>query len=69
MGKVLFTFAATFTRLSLIFFYYRLVQDTNIRWFRVLLDLSIILNVAICIVFVLLSIFLCRCVLLPGSSC
>ncbi|GAB7337579.1 hypothetical protein MBLNU457_g2889t1 [Dothideomycetes sp. NU457] len=59
MGKVLFTFAATFTRLSLIFFYYRLIQDTNIRWFRVLPDLSIILNIVICIVFVLLSIFLC----------
>ncbi|KAK4543304.1 hypothetical protein LTR36_005663 [Oleoguttula mirabilis] len=59
VSKVLFTFAATFTRLSLCCFYYRLVKDSGIVWFHWVVHADVAFTVAICISFVFLSIFLC----------
>ncbi|PNS18978.1 hypothetical protein CAC42_6073 [Sphaceloma murrayae] len=58
-GKILFTLAATFTRISLILFFYRLVKDAQIKWYRWMLHASIIWTVAVGITFIFLSIFIC----------
>ena len=58
-AKLLFTAAATFTRLSLLTFYYRLVQDSEKRAFRWLVHLNVAYSVAIFITFVFLITFLC----------
>lgn len=52
--------AATFTRLSLICFYYRLVKDSGIRWFVWVLHASVIWQIALCITFVCLTVWLCK---------
>lgn len=54
------TTAATFTRLSLICFYYRLIKDSGIRWFVWVLHASVVWQVALCITFVCLTVFLCE---------
>ncbi|TKX25240.1 hypothetical protein C1H76_2473 [Elsinoe australis] len=59
VGKILFTLAATFTRISLILFFYRLVKDAHLRWYRWLLHASIIWTVAVGITFIFLSVFIC----------
>lgn len=59
VSKILFTFAATFTRLSLCCFYYRLVKDSGIVWFQWVVHANIVFTIAVCIAFVILSIFLC----------
>lgn len=59
VSKVVFTFAATFTRLSLCVFYYRLVKDSSYTWFVWTVHATIGFNVAICIAFVFLAVFLC----------
>ncbi len=50
----MFTFSATFTRLSLTLFYYRLVKDSGLHWFRVIIHIfnafSIVVAVALIIV-------------------
>ncbi|KAF4550271.1 Hypothetical protein D9617_18g034620 [Elsinoe fawcettii] len=58
-GKILFTLAATFTRISLIFFYYRLIHDAHLKWFRWVLHASIVWTIAVGVVFIFLSIFIC----------
>jgi hypothetical protein len=45
------TSAATFTRLSLHCFYYRLVQDTGKTWFRWCIHLNVIYSVGILVSF------------------
>lgn len=59
VAKLTFTLAATFIRLSLICFYYRLMKDTGIRWFRYVLHASVLWTIAVCIAFVVLTIWLC----------
>lgn len=59
-AKIVFTLAATFTRLSLLCFYYRLVKDSGIRWFRHVIWSSMVFVVAICIAFVALVIWQCK---------
>ncbi|KXL45893.1 hypothetical protein M433DRAFT_66438 [Acidomyces richmondensis BFW] len=59
VAKLMFTFAATFTRLSLLCFYYRLVKDSGILWFRWVLHASVALALAVCILFVCETIWLC----------
>lgn len=58
-AKLLFVFAATFTRMSLVFFYYRLVRDSGIGWFRYVLHASMAFIVALGIGFTCVGIWLC----------
>lgn len=59
VAKLMFTFASCFTRMSLIFLYYRLVKDTQFRWYRITLHISLVFNIAILISFVCIATFLC----------
>lgn len=58
-AKLLFVGASTFTRLSLVCFYYRLVGDTGISWFTWVLHASMAFNIAIGIAFTCIGIWLC----------
>jgi len=59
VAKVVFTAAATFTRLSLLFFYYRLVHESTKSRFRWAVHFNVALSVAIFITFIFVAIFLC----------
>lgn len=59
VAKLMFTLASTFTRMSLIAFYYLLVRDSGLMWFKYVLHVSQALNVAVGITFIFLVIFLC----------
>ncbi|KAK3633268.1 hypothetical protein LTR56_002505 [Elasticomyces elasticus] len=59
VAKLVFTLAATFTRLSLCAFYYRLVKDSGIVWFRWVVHATVAFTVAIGVGFVFLTTFLC----------
>jgi hypothetical protein len=59
VAKLVFTLASTFTRLSLCCFYYRLVKDSGISWFRWVVHATMAFSAAIGIAFVFLSIFQC----------
>lgn len=59
VAKLTFTFAATFIRLSLICFYYRLIKDSGIQWFNWVLHASVAWTIGVCIAFVALTIWLC----------
>ncbi|KAJ8110526.1 hypothetical protein OPT61_g6656 [Boeremia exigua] len=58
-AKVVFTCAATFTRLSLHCLFYRLVADTGRQWFRVVIHVNVAYTIAIFISFIFLAIFMC----------
>ncbi|KAJ4989844.1 hypothetical protein SVAN01_04681 [Stagonosporopsis vannaccii] len=58
-AKVVFTCAATFTRLSLHCFYYRLVADTGKTWFKWCIHLNVAYTIGIFISFIFLAIFQC----------
>jgi len=58
-SKLLFTFAGAFTRASLICFYFRLIKDTGFSIFKYILWAAFAYNIAICIIFVILAVFLC----------
>jgi len=68
VAKLMFTFAATFTRLSLICFYYRLVKDSGLTWFNWVLHISVAWTVAVGISFVCETIWLCVYVYLRTRS-
>jgi hypothetical protein len=75
-AKVVFTSAATFTRLSLHCFYYRLVTDTGKTWFKWLIHANVAYTLAIFISFPFIAIFLCVPVKaywtlggIPGAFC
>jgi hypothetical protein len=57
--KIIFSAAATFTRLSLLTFYYRLVQDSSMRSFRWVLHVSTFFTAMTMPFFVLITIFQC----------
>jgi hypothetical protein len=59
VAKIMFTLASSFTRLSLIFLYYRLVRGTNLGWYSWALHSSLAFNIMIIISFVLLVVFTC----------
>ncbi|KXL50068.1 hypothetical protein M433DRAFT_27169 [Acidomyces richmondensis BFW] len=59
VSKVIFTFAATFTRLSLCVFYYRLVRDSGYTWFVWTVHVTTGFNVGLCIAYIFLAVFLC----------
>lgn len=50
-AKIAFTWAATFTRLSLHYFYYRLVADSSKSWFKRLVYVNVAYTVSILISF------------------
>ena len=58
-AKIMFTLASSFTRLSLIFLYYRLVKDTQFRWYAITLHVNLAFNLCVLIAFVLLVVFGC----------
>jgi hypothetical protein len=58
-AKLVFTSAATFTRLSLHCFYYRLIQDTGKVWFKWLIHINVAYTIAIWISFIFIGVFLC----------
>ncbi|KAK3676586.1 hypothetical protein LTR78_003360 [Recurvomyces mirabilis] len=59
VAKIVFSLAATFTRLSLCAFYYRLVKDSGIRWFKTVVHLTNAFTIAVCVAFLFISIFQC----------
>lgn len=59
IAKLTFVLAATCTRLSLCCFYYRLVRDTGITWFKWVVHGCTALTVITCVAFILLGVFLC----------
>ncbi|KAF2022287.1 hypothetical protein BU24DRAFT_439026 [Aaosphaeria arxii CBS 175.79] len=59
-AKILFTCAASFTRLSLLFFYYRLVKDTDKKWFHWSIHANVAFTIGIFISFICLAIFQCK---------
>ncbi|KAF2738484.1 hypothetical protein EJ04DRAFT_549959 [Polyplosphaeria fusca] len=59
-AKLLFTVASTFTRLSLLFFYYRLITDAGKDFFKWVLHASVTFVALIGIGFFFLGIFLCN---------
>ncbi|KAH7058690.1 hypothetical protein B0J12DRAFT_737323 [Macrophomina phaseolina] len=58
-AKLIFVFAATFTRQSLLCFYYRLIADSGMKWFKWALHATVVLNAAAAIIFTCLGIWLC----------
>ncbi|CAE7207985.1 hypothetical protein PTTW11_09771 [Pyrenophora teres f. teres] len=58
-AKVIFTAAATFTRLSLHCFYYRLVADSGKSWFKWLVHANVAYTVGIFIALTFMAIFFC----------
>ncbi|KXS99627.1 hypothetical protein AC578_9934 [Pseudocercospora eumusae] len=58
-AKLLFVGAATFTRISLICFYYRLVRDSGIAWFAHVLHASMAFVVGLGLAFTFVGVFLC----------
>lgn len=69
-AKIVFTCAATFTRLSLHCFYYRLVTDTGKTWFRWLIHANVAYTLGIFISYPFIAIFLCvpvRAYWIPGG--
>lgn len=59
VAKILFTLASGFTRLSLCAFYYRLVKDSGITWFKWAVHATVAFTIIVSIAFVLLIVFLC----------
>ncbi|KAH9868670.1 hypothetical protein J1614_007742 [Plenodomus biglobosus] len=66
-AKVVFTAAATFTRLSLHCFYYRLVADSGKTWFKWLIHANVVYTVGIFISFTFIAIF-CRFVCVNSKT-
>jgi hypothetical protein len=61
ISRALFILAATFTRLSLLFFYYRLTTDAIwMRGFRWLLHASVFSVTTVGVVTLILSVFQCK---------
>lgn len=59
VAKIMFTLASTFTRLSLIFLYYRLIRDTQLRWYSWTLHINLAFNIVLLISFILMIVFTC----------
>lgn len=60
MSQIVFTAAATFTRLSLHCFYYRLVSDSGKTWFKWLIHANLVYTVGIFISFTFIAVFQCN---------
>lgn len=58
-AKVLFSTASFFTRIALLLFYYRLIVDTGLKWFKRALYVAFAFDFAVFVAFVVLSLFAC----------
>jgi hypothetical protein len=58
-AKLPFLFAGFFTASSLLAFYYRLIQESGVRWFRIALHCSVAFNILAWLPFVFTEIFVC----------
>ncbi|TID13449.1 hypothetical protein E6O75_ATG11365 [Venturia nashicola] len=58
-AKLFFSIATFFTRMSLLSFYYRLLHDTALKTYRLVLHAACILNAMVFIAFIALTIFQC----------
>ncbi|PVI02321.1 hypothetical protein DM02DRAFT_488688, partial [Periconia macrospinosa] len=58
-AKILFVAASTFTRLSILFFYYRLVNDSSEKIFRWIVHFNVALNMAMFVAFTCVGLFQC----------
>lgn len=58
-AKMMFVFASGFTRLSLMFLYYRLVKESTIWWYKWIMHFGMFVNVSIFITLIFTGIFQC----------
>ncbi|KAF2399187.1 hypothetical protein EJ06DRAFT_75270 [Trichodelitschia bisporula] len=59
VSKILFMLAGNCTVLSLFTFYYRLIGESSMKWFRWVLHLALAFNITTFFVFLFLQIFIC----------
>lgn len=60
--RLLFNVASNATMMSLLIFYYRLVDQAHIQWFRYLLWAAIAFNLVTWFVFFMSQVLICMCV-------
>lgn len=58
-AKLAFVLASCFTRLSLIFLYYRLIQESTIKWYRWSIHFGLFFNMAVFVSLVFVGVFGC----------
>jgi hypothetical protein len=58
-AKLTFVCASNFTRLSLIFLYYRLIKESTIKWYRWSIHFGLVFNLAVFVVLLFIGIFGC----------
>jgi hypothetical protein len=66
LAKLPFLFAGFFTASSLLAFYYRLIAESGVKWFRIALHCSVAFNILAWLPFVFAELFICVYVQ-PGS--
>lgn len=59
VAKLMFVCASSFTRLSLVLLYYRLIKDTNTWWYSWLIHFGMAFNIAVFIVLIFVGVFEC----------
>ena len=57
--KILFNLASNATMLSILTFYYRLIGDTSVTWFRSAIHAAMVFNLAVWFVFFIALILTC----------
>lgn len=58
-AKLTFVCASSFTRLSLIFLYYRLIKESTVRWYRWSIHFGLVFNVLVFVILFFIGIFGC----------
>jgi hypothetical protein len=58
-AKLTFVCASNFTRLSLIFLYYRLVKESTIKWYRWSIHFGLIFNIMVFVILLFIGVFGC----------
>jgi len=58
-AKLAFVLASCFTRLSLIFLYYRLIQESTVKWYRWSIHFGLFFNIAVFVSLVFVGVFGC----------
>lgn len=59
IAKLTFVFASSFTRLSLIFQYYRLIRESDTLWYRWIMHFGLAFNLAILVILIFVGVFAC----------
>jgi hypothetical protein len=59
VAKLAFVCASSFTRLSLIFLYYRLIQESTVKWYRWSIHFGLVFNVSVFVVLIFIGVFGC----------